>query len=374
MAPPRILINLVSLSGGALTRERHVLRRTPGYLSDVEVHVLSPSSERAVLPDDFVVHETDHPDGTPGRIAWENTALPWRAARLDTDLLYFPLHITNVLESCSKVSAVRNAAPFYPDANHGASWRASRRLSMLRRATRRTIEQSERVVFMTETTKRRVAEAIPSAAEKGVVIPHGVPDGFEPRKPDPTVLDRYDLPESFLLCVSNVARYKNLVELVDGYAHARRAVDLPPLCLAGELGDGGYAGNLRERIADNNLQEQVHLLGYVDHADLPHLHAASDLFVFSSACENAPISVIEALACGDAIATSNAASMPEICGEAAAYFDPYDPEEIGATLVDLWTDPDRRASLSERALKRATDFDWEETARQTGTLLSGLVR
>jgi glycosyltransferase involved in cell wall biosynthesis len=375
MPHPRILINLVSLSGGALMRERHVLSRLSSMVSDAEVHILCPPAERSALDrDNLVVHEADHLDGTVGRMAWENVQVPRYVGRLDVDLLYFPLHVTNLLDRCPKVSAVRNVAPFYPEAHRGASWRERCRLSFLRRATKRTIAGSERVVFMTAATKERVAKRVPAASEKGTVIPHGVPDGFAPIEADAAVLEEYDLPESYLLSVSNVVRYKNLVELVDGYARARSDVDLPPLCIAGKVVDERYAASIWDRISAHGLEGQIRLLGYIDHDDLPHLHAASDLFVFSSACENAPLSLIEALACGDAIATSEVASMPEICGDAAAYFDPYDPAAIGDVLADLWTDAHRRDRLSELAIERATNFHWDRTARKTGTLLSELAR
>lgn len=383
----RVLVNTVSLSSGALTRERHLLARLPAAAPDLDFHVLctpetadsleaTPSTDSTASVDGTTlsIHETDHPDGTAGRIAWENTALLREVGRIDPDLLYFPLHVTNLVDRCPKVGAVRNAAPYYPAAHDGASRRARARLRVLKAATRRTVRQSERVIFMSETTRDRVAADLPMAREKGVVIPHGTPAGFEPVTPSADVLAAYGLPETFWLTVSNVARYKNLVELVDGYASASADVDVPPLAIAGKVVDPGYAAAVRERIRHHDLGDSVRLLGYVDHDDLPHLHAASDLFVFSSACENAPVSLVEALACGDAIATSDAASMPEICGDAAAYFDPYDPDAIAETLVVLWNDPARRETLGERALERASAFSWDRAADRTGKLFTDLAR
>jgi glycosyltransferase involved in cell wall biosynthesis len=113
-------------------------------------------------------------------------------------------------------------------------------------------------------------------------------------------------------------------------------------------------------------------MGYVDHDDLPALHAASSGFVFSSACENAPMTLIEALACGSPIACSDAASMPEICGEAALYFDPYDPADIATALRTLVTSPERRSDLSAAALERASAFSWSRAAEQTLAVFEGV--
>jgi glycosyltransferase involved in cell wall biosynthesis len=378
----RVLVNTVSLSSGALTRERHLLRElvrdgdTSAADCGIEYRVLCTPETAERLPDspELAVETTNHPDGTAGRLFWENTSLLRAVRRYSADALYFPLHITNLVDLCPKVAAVRNAAPYYPEAHRGASRRELARLRALRAATRRTVRQSDRVVFMSEATRDRVAASVPAAREKGVVAPHGVPAGFEPIEPSPAVLESYDLPEKFLLTVSNIARYKNFVELVDGYAAARTETDLPPLCIAGRVVDERYATAVRRRIRAHELDDSVRLLGYVDHDDLPHLHAASELFVFGSACENAPVSLVEALACGDAIASSNAASMPEICGDAATYFDPYDPTDISETLVALWENPGRRERLGNRALARVERFDWDRTADRIANLFVDLVR
>jgi glycosyltransferase involved in cell wall biosynthesis len=372
----RILVNLVSLSGGALLRERHVVKRLADFNTELSYHVLMAPDDDTLTADTgtLTFHTVEPPIGTLGRLMWENTSLMRWHQRLDPDLMYFPLHVTNVVDPCPKVSAVHNAAPFYPEAHSGASWLERARLQVLRYATKRTIRQSERVVFMSETTQNRVAEFIPQAREKGVVVFYGVPEGFEPIEPDPDIYQKYDLPSSFLLCVSNVSRYKNFVELIDGYALARDRTDIPPLCIAGSVIDDAYACMVRQRIERHGLTDLVQFVGYIDHNDLPSLHAASEYFVFSSACENAPVSLVEALACGNAIAASNVASMPEFCRDAAVYFDPYNPDDIGETLAALWENETERRRLRSRALDRASDFDWDKTARRTENLFVDLLR
>jgi len=373
----RVLVNTVSLSSGALVRERHIVGELTKRDGPHEYEVLAtPATCEALGSQSETVrlHEVPAPEGTAERIWWENKDLRSHANRLDADLLYFPLHITNFINSFPKVSAVRNAAPFYPEAHAGASARERLRLWALWAATRRTIAQSEAVLFFSEATYERVTRSIPGAAEKGVVVPHGIPLGFEPIKPNREIYYAYNLPDRFLLSVSNIARYKNLLELVDGYAVAREQVDLPPLCLAGKVVDAGYERELRDLIAAHRLQDSFRLLGCVDHGDLPQLHSACDLFVFSSACENSPVTLVEALACGDAIACSNVASMPELCGDAAAYFDPYNPTDIGATVADLWSDEQRRKRLETAALRRAETFEWAEATEKISSIFTSVTR
>ena len=378
---PQVVFNTVSVSSGAFVRETSLLNQLPADGLEYEVlcstaaaDELDNVGENVTLNEVTDIENTlQRPAGTARRLLWDNLSLLRWVRRLDGDLLYFPLQITNLVDVAPKVVAVRNAAPFYPGAQPDRSLRETVRLSVLRRATGRSIRQARRVVFFTQTTLDRVASEFPTAREKGVVIPHGVPNDFEPKEPDPAVLERYDLPESFLLSVSNIARYKNQRELIDGYVAANERVEMPPLYLAGKTVDEDYANELTACIDGHGINEKVHRLGFVNHDDLPDLHGASTGFVFSSACENAPITLIEALACGVPVACSNATSMPEICGDAAMYFNPDNPADIADTLVQFVTDDEARDSLSEAALERASRYSWKRAARETHELFATVL-
>lgn len=368
----RVLVNLVSLSGGAANREREILRAIDDVGPTNHYDVLcnpQTATEIGSLGERFTCHEVGQPESTPERILWENVSLLSYIHRLNPDVLYFPLHITNLVNQCPKVSVIHNAAPFYRDAFKQTPVRSRARLRALRAATRVTVRQSDAVVFLSRTTLEKLAEYIPRAKAKGVVVPPGRPQGFNPTDPDPDVIRDYDLPDRFALSVSNVARYKNLLELVDGYAVAAERYNLPPLCIAGKVVDEEYFEQVKQRIAARGLREAIRFIGYVDRKDLPDLHAASEFFVFSSTCENAPLSLIEALACGSAIASSSAASMPEMCEDAAVYFDPYDASDIAEALGRLASDAELRTRLSEASVQRAAAFSWTTAARETDKLL-----
>ncbi|RXK47446.1 glycosyltransferase family 4 protein [Halorientalis pallida] len=380
-----ILVNAVSFSSGSLLREFHLLKELPDVESTNQYHVLCTSEVAERLGDtDPVINLYPvvpkengflQPIQTPRRIFWENVDLLRWARRIDPDLLYFPSHISNVLNFTPKIVAVRNIAPFYPSAQPNRTLRESARLRALRIATRLSVRQAKRIVFFTQATLDRVAEYIPSVTEKAVVIPHGVPEGFGPVEPDPEILASYNLPEEYLLSVSNVARYKNYLQLVEGYAKACEQSDgVPDLCLVGKVIDDGYSEELDAKIRSLGIADRVHRIGFVDHGDLPHLHSASTGFLFSSACENAPITLIEALACGSAIASSNRTSMPEICGEAALYFDPYRPDSIADSIGTLATEADTRDALEDAALDRAKEFSWKDSARKTCSVFDEVIR
>lgn len=380
-----ILVNAVSFSSGSLLREYHLLKEFPVVDSKNQYHVLCTSEMTDRLNNTnsaiklYPVVPKDNgflqPIQTPRRIFWENVDLLKWAHRINPDLIYFPSHISNIINIIPKVVAIRNIAPFYPDAQPNRTLRESARLRALRVATRLSVRQAKRVMFFTQATLNRVAEFIPSVTEKAVVIPHGVPEGFRPINPDPEILAKYGLPDQFLLSVSNVTRYKNYIQLVEGYAQACEQNDaVPELCLVGKVIDNDYSEELDARIQSLGIEDRVHQLGFVNHKDLPHLHSASMGFLFSSACENAPITLIEALACGSAIACSNLTSMPEICGEAAIYFDPYNIDSIAESIITLSTNAATRENLQHAALNRAEQFSWTESARKTCSVFKKVIQ
>jgi glycosyltransferase involved in cell wall biosynthesis len=103
--------------------------------------------------------------------------------------------------------------------------------------------------------------------------------------------------------------------------------------------------------------------GYVPAEDLVALFNAADLFVFPSICEGFGVPPLEAMACGTPVITSNAASLPEVVGDAAPMVDPLDVEGLASAIAMVLADADLRTRLAAQGLQRAAAFSWEATAR-----------
>jgi len=140
---------------------------------------------------------------------------------------------------------------------------------------------------------------------------------------------------------------------------------------------GGHHGrrdDLAALAAALDLHDQVELLGYVPHEDVPALYSAAEAFVFPSLYEGFGLPPLEAMACGTPVACSNAASLPEVAGPAAVFFDPLDVLGMAATLGALLDDRELRAALRDRGLRRAALFSWEACARATVAIYEDAVR
>jgi len=105
--------------------------------------------------------------------------------------------------------------------------------------------------------------------------------------------------------------------------------------------------------------------GYVSQEKLPCLYRNADLFVFPSLYEGFGLPVLEAMACGTPVITSNTSSLPEVAGDAAVLVDPYSVEDIADAMERVLTDPDLRTELSRKGKERAKQFTWEKCARET---------
>ncbi len=139
----------------------------------------------------------------------------------------------------------------------------------------------------------------------------------------------------------------------------------PILIIAGALYDKPYLNRISRFLRDAGIEGRVQFLGAVDEKRLRQLYSACRFFVFPSTVESFGIILVEALASGCAVACSNASVMPEICADAAVYFESTDPNSIARHLIELHQDESLRKSLQERAVRRAAEFSWRATAQQS---------
>jgi glycosyltransferase involved in cell wall biosynthesis len=110
------------------------------------------------------------------------------------------------------------------------------------------------------------------------------------------------------------------------------------------------------------LIKQIHLTGYVVNDDLPAIYNQSDLFLYPSLRESFGIPMLEAMACGIPVITSNTSSMPEISGGAAILVDPFQPEELTFAINHVLSDQKLRLKLREAGFKQASQFSWQKMA------------
>ncbi|MBC7222825.1 MAG: glycosyltransferase family 4 protein [Anaerolineae bacterium] len=234
------------------------------------------------------------------------------------------------------------------------------------------VRRADAVIAVSEATRQDLVRHYRVPPEKVRVIHEAAAPHFRPAAPEAVaqVRRRYGLPPRFALTVGTIEPRKNLPRLFRALAPLRGAERIP-LVVAG--GKGWLYEETFRTVARLGLEDQVSFLGYVPEEDLPALYTAADLFVLPSLYEGFGLPVLEAMSCGAPVACSQAASLQEVAGDAARYFDPHDPEAMAEAIWALWADADLRAHLREQGLRRAAAFSWERAAHETLALYDALL-
>jgi len=183
---------------------------------------------------------------------------------------------------------------------------------------------------------------------------------------------KYDLPRRFVLAVGNLQPRKNLDRLLGAYARLHdRGVVPHGLVLVGQRWYKGEA--VAERIRELGIEKDVRLTGYVSDEELVALYNLADIFVYPSLYEGFGLPVLEAMACGTPVVTSNTTSLPEVAGDAAVLVDPRSESEIMNAIERVACDPDYRRELRRRGLAQAAKFSWRRVAEQTAEVYRSVV-
>lgn len=170
---------------------------------------------------------------------------------------------------------------------------------------------------------------------------------------------RHGVTKPFVLFVSALWRYKNCDGLLRAFAHARDLLGGRQLAVVGAARDERYAASLRRLAAELGIAGDVVFVGAVSFEETAAFYRAADVLVYPSKNETFGLPIVEAMACGCPVVTSDVSSMPEVAGGAAVLCDPHDPLSIAQGIVDALGAGERRRDLG---LRRAREFSWGATA------------
>jgi len=152
--------------------------------------------------------------------------------------------------------------------------------------------------------------------------------------------------------------------LIRAFTRLKDSEPIPhQLVLAGS--DWDRADEVHRVAEASDCAADIVFTGFASTADLPDLYCGADLFVFPSLYEGFGLPVLEAMSCGVPVACSNLSSMPEVAGDAAVLFDPYDEEAIAEAMRSLLTDSEMLGRYARQGLERSKGFSWSVTAART---------
>jgi len=346
-------------SAGIHTYIQHSLQHLPE--ADPALHLtLFAAHPPAELPPAIEVQRPRWNTDRPAlRILWEQVALPAAARRAQADVLHATAFVAPLARSCPTVVTIYDVSfALFPQFFRGFNQ------TYLRVGTRWSARHAQRIITISDCARRDVHRLYGVPLDRITLAYPGVDETL--KRADPHRVQEFrrlkNLPDKFLLCLGTLEPRKNLSLLVRAFAQLKRECVDAVLVLAG--GIGWLADELLATIEACGVKDSVLLPGYVAAEEKALWYTAATAFVFPSLYEGFGMPPLEAMACGTLVVTSNAASLPEVVGEAGLMLAPDDVQGWAAALKRLWTDAAYRAELADRSVRQAQRFTWQATSCQ----------
>ncbi|MFN6156344.1 MAG: glycosyltransferase family 4 protein [Dolichospermum sp.] len=295
-------------------------------------------------------------DGTKGhlrRLLWTQFQLPKIYQNLKSQLLFSPIPEAPLYTNCRFIVTAFDMIPLrFPN-------RFSPLTTYHKYYTPEVFKQAEHIICISESTANDIIQfyQIPSHKITPILLAG-----------DSSHFQFLNLPtRNYFLYVGRQDPYKNLQRLITAFSALPHRNDYE-LWLAGPY-DQRYSPLLETQTQELGISHLVKFLNYVSYDELPIIINQAIALVFPSLWEGFGLPVLEAMACGTPVITSNISSLPEVAGDAAILINPYNPGEITAAMTTIINDSETRKQLSEKGLKRANQFSWEKTGLATVEVL-----
>lgn len=253
---------------------------------------------------------------------------------------------------------------------------ASPRLrTYLNQVVPRSVHKADHILADSQATKDDIIEFYDTPPDKITVLLSGVDSIFVPNinaHHATTVRDKYQIGTTpFIFTIGTVQPRKNYSRLIRALAVLHEKNHDIQLVIAG--GKGWLEDKMYKTIEETGLSNYVKLIGFADEADLPTLYSEAICLAFPSLYEGFGLPVLESMACGTPVITSNVSSLPEVAGNDALLVDPYDVKQLVNALERILTDTELRQKLIESGLQRVKSFTWKRSAQQLSSIYQKIL-
>jgi glycosyltransferase involved in cell wall biosynthesis len=297
---------------------------------------------------------------------WEQIALPKAAAAEGCDILHCTSNTGPVRSKVPLITIVHDM--IYMESislfKKGGSWYQKIGNMYRRWVVPKVIKHSKMITTVSNYEKERMADFFSLDGSKLRAVYNGVGEHFKPVTAISTLKEaqqKYHLPDRFMFFLGNTDPKKNTPNTLKAFAefNERQEVKFKLVML-------DYEEKALQKVLDDigypQMRSDIHLTGYVANTDLPAIISQCEIFLYPSMRESFGIPILEGMACGVPVITSNTSSMPEIAGDAAYLVDPNSPQQIIDGMTKIVNDNEFRAELCQKGMERARLFSWKAMA------------
>jgi glycosyltransferase involved in cell wall biosynthesis len=296
---------------------------------------------------------------------WEQVGLPLTAARYNLDVLHCTSNTAPILTSIPLVLTLHDIIYLNKGFQGGSLYQK------LGHYYRKWIvpivyKKAQKVITVSNYEKQTIEEKM-GVDQRLTVTYNGVHQKFNAEIDEKKlfeVKEKYQLPDKYLFFLGNTAPKKNMRNMLIAYARyvAKTNAALPLVIAESSQED---LDRFLDELALRQIEQKIILTGYVSHEDLPSIYLMADAFVYPSLRESFGIPIIESMACGTPVITSNTSSMPEVAAGAAYLIEPEDCNDLAEAMYQLTRSESKRAELIQKGHTRAQVFSWINTAFNT---------
>ena len=351
----------------------------PGHNGGTQTYAESLIRALAELDreDEFTVFVSEEGSslGLPDQPNFHRVVCPVRATRREVRYAYEQIVFPKLLRRCGLdlLHSLGYVCPLHPpcrsvvtiyDLNYLTPWHGMGRGKRLFLGgfIRQSARHADAIVTASQFSKGEIERHLHIPASKITVIPGGPREqATQPAGGQEGIAAQYGVTTPYLLAFGSLSGNKNIARLIRAFASIHSQVP-HTLLLVGHMAPGA---ELQAEIEVLGVADRIKITGYIPDAHVMPLLEHADLFVFPSLYEGFGLPILEAQRAGVAVASSTAASLPEVAGDGAALFDPLSVDGMAQVLRDCLRDPARRSALIEKGQMNVARFSWKRTAAET---------
>ena len=317
------------------------------------------------LPDNFQLVYSSVTAAQPLKnILWHGFILPRLLNKYNADLLHLPWHAAALILKTKPVVLTIHDLTEYVLPGHYSRSRMLYRKLMIPRSSRK----ADKIVTVSHYSKKEIVRHLGTDHSKIEVVynaPHERYKKIDTLVAKQYLMGKYGINDPFILYIGQLQHpNKNILRIVEAY-HKLKDDELfsgkkYKLVLAGKRHLS--ADVIFNAVKSLELEKDVIFTGYIPDKDMPYFYNAASVFVYPSLYEGFGVPVIEAMACGAPVVTSNVSALPEVAGDAAVLVDPLIVESIASGIKSILSDPVKREELKRKAIEQAGKFSWRESA------------